>query len=207
MRIMRKPLFFILLSLVPASLLAQGPVQRFELTPFVGYRLNTDFEAVSGDFFDADVEIEEGATYGVILDIPLGESGWKLELLANRQESTLIVDEGLLAPTLELGDIDLGIYHAGLLYQWQAGGQVEPFIVFSGGITRLDPDFIGVSAENRMSGSFGGGIKVFFTDNVGLRLEGRGYWTDIDDAELSERWDADDALFQGEASAGLIFAF
>lgn len=203
---MRKTLF-ILLLLVPAGLLAQGSGQRFELTPFVGYRLNTDFEAVSGDFFDADVEIEESATYGVILDIPLGESGWKLELLANRQESTLIVDEGLLEPTLELGDIDLGIYHAGLLYQWNAGGQVEPFIVFSGGITRLEPDFAGVSAENRVSGSFGGGVKVFFTDNVGLRFEGRGYWTDIDDAEVSDRWDAEDALFQSEASAGLIVAF
>jgi hypothetical protein len=203
---MRKTVFS-LLFLVPAGLLAQAPKpQRFELTPTVGYRLNSDFDAVSGDFFDASVEIEESATYGAIFDIPLGESGWKLELLANRQDSTLIVNRGLLDPTIELGDITLGTYHVGFLYQW-GPGQVEPFIVFSGGLTRLEPDFPGVSGDNRLSGSFGGGVKLFFSDNIGLRLEARGYWTDLSDAEVNDRFDADEALYQGEGSAGLIIAF
>jgi hypothetical protein len=203
-----KNALFALLVLAPASLLAQGPQpQRFELTPVVGYRLNSDFDAVSGDFFDANVDIEESATYGLLFDIPLGESGWKLELLANRQESTLIVDEGILDPTLELGDLSLGIYHVGLLYQW-GPGQVEPFIAFAGGLTHIAPDFPGVKADNRLSGSLGGGVKVFFTDNVGLRLEGRGYWTDLsDDNNNDRRFESEDALFQGEASAGLILAW
>lgn len=197
--------FFAFLFLIPTALLAQGS-SGFELTPTVGYRLSSDFDAATGDLFDTDVEIEESTSFGATFDIPLGSDGWKLELLANRQESSFIVDRGLFDPELELGDVILDTLHAGFLYQWGLG-QVEPFIVFAGGLTRIDPQFESAGAENRISGSLGGGVKIFFADNVGLRLEARGYWIDLDDTEFGRRYDSEDALVQTEGSAGLIIAF
>ncbi|HVR98082.1 MAG TPA: hypothetical protein VMW27_15800 [Thermoanaerobaculia bacterium] len=204
-------IFLAFLLLTPTVLIAQGP-PRFELTPAVGYRLDSDFET-SGDLFDVDVQIEESASFGATFDIPLGATGWKFELLANRQESSFIVDRGLFDPEDELGDVILDTYHAGILFQWGLG-QVEPFFVFSGGLTRIDPQFEGASAENRLSGSLGGGVKIFFADNVGLRLEGRGYWVDLGDSEFDDHhhdYDDDyyyeDALLQAEGSVGLIIAF
>ena len=199
--------FFVLAFLLPAAVFAQPG--RFEITPFAGYRLSGDFDAQSSDVFDPDlnVEIEESAIYGVLLDIPLSRN-WQIELLANRQRSAFIIDRGLLEPSRELGDVDLTIVHAGLLLQWGAG-QVNPFVTISGGLTRIDPQFSELDADNRFSTSFGGGAKVFFGENVGLRLEARGFWTDLDTGfeDRFDRYDSGDGLFQGEASAGLIIAF
>jgi Outer membrane protein beta-barrel domain len=205
---MRRALLTLTLLLIPA--LAAAQPGDFELTPFAGYRLGGEFDAANTDLFDDDLdaEIEEGGIFGVILGIPL-TPGWKLELLASRQESTFIIDEGLFSPTEELGDVTLTFYHAGFTYEW-GRGQVNPFITGTLGLARIEPDFPELNAENRFSGSLGGGAKIFFSPNVGIRLEGRGYWTDLgtDWDDRFDRYDSDgDGLFQAEASAGLIFAF
>lgn len=207
---MRKALFavLLLLPLLPASAAAQFP--RFEITPTVGYRFNGDFDLSGDDLFDQNAEIEESSVFGATVDIPLNEN-WQLELLANRQESTFILDEGLFEPETELGDVDLSYFHVGLLYQWGLG-QVNPYFAFSGGLARIEPDFSALEAENRFSASLAGGVKFFFSPNVGLRLEGRGYWTNLDtefndDDDRFDRYDDSDALYQGEVSAGLILAW
>ncbi|HYO13676.1 MAG TPA: outer membrane beta-barrel protein [Thermoanaerobaculia bacterium] len=206
---MRKALFTLALLLIPA--LAAAQPANFEITPLAGYRLGGEFDASNEDFFeddDLEAEIEENGIYGVIFAIPL-TPGWKLELLANRQESTFIIDEGLLSPTIELGDVTVSMYHAGFAFDWGLG-QVRPFIVGTLGLARIEPDFPELNAENRFSASLGGGAKIFFSPNVGLRLEGRGYWTDLgtDWEDRYDRYDSDaGGLFQAEASAGLIFAF
>ena len=81
---------------------------------------------------------------------------------------------------------------------------MHPYGVFSVGSTRLSPDVPGVASVSRLSTSGGGGVKVFFDQHVGLRFEGRLYWTDTDRAK---HWWNDHDLWQKEASAGLILAF
>lgn len=199
--------------LLPAAagvLAAQGGA--FEITPLAGYRFSGQvaaYDRFDEELVDTDIEVEEGEFFGVLLGIPLTPN-WKLELLANRQESTFILDEGLFEPIQELGDVTLSYYHVGLLYEW-GRGQVRPFIVGALGLAQIEPDSPRVDTEDRFSGSLGAGVKVFFSRNVGLRLEGRGYWTDFD-AGLEDdfgrrRREVDEALYQGEASAGLILAF
>lgn len=196
-----------LLPLIPAAASAQ--VSRFEITPFVGYRLSgeVDNSADIGFDFRSDVEIDEGAHYGLMFDIPLSRN-WQLELRASRQSTSFTVDEGLLSPSENLGDVDLGLYHAGFLLQW-GEGQVSPFVVASLGLARLEPDFPELDAENYLSGSFGGGIKVFLADNVGLRFEGRGTWLDLetDFDNRYDRYDSDGVTWLPEGSAGIIFSW
>jgi hypothetical protein len=203
---MRRALF-VLLLLFPAAVFAQPG--RFELTPFAGYRLAGDFEADSSDAFDPrlNVEVEEGGVYGVMFNIPLSPN-WQIELLANRQQSSFRIDRGFLEPETELGDVDLTTVHGGILLQW-GEGQVNPFLVVSAGITRIEPKFRNLDSDDRFSTSFGGGAKVFFSDNVGLRLEARGFWTDLDTGfdDRFDRYDSGDGLFQGQGSVGLIIAF
>ena len=209
---MRRALF-LFFFLLPAAAFAQpGYLDsgRFEITPFAGYRLQGDFDASSSDSVfsrDLNVEVEEGAVYGLILGIPLNRS-WQIELLANRQESSFIIDEGLFDPETELGDVTLTYLHAGLLFQW-GEGQVNPFVTGSIGLARIDPEFDELDADDRFSASFGGGVKILFAENVGLRLEARGYWTDLDTGfdDRLDRYDEGDGLFQGEGSLGLVIAF
>ncbi len=196
-----------LLPLLPAVATAQP--RRFELTPFAGYRLSgeVDNSARLGFGRGSDVEIDEGSLFGATLDIPL-TSGFQLELLASRQSTSFTVDDGLLSPSRNLGDVDLSLFHAGFLYQW-GSGQVVPFAVASLGLARLDPDFVELDAENYLSGSFGGGVKLFFSDNVGVRLEGRGTWIDLetDFDNRYDRYDSDSVTWLPEGSAGIIFAW
>jgi hypothetical protein len=196
--------FFVLVLLLPAAAFAQPG--RFEITPTAGYRLEGDFDARSGDAFDPDlnIKVDESAVFGLI---PLAPN-WQLEILANRQQSSFIEDRGLLTPATTLGDVDLTIVQGGFLFQW-GEGQVSPFVVATAGLTRIDPQFDDLESDDRFSASLGGGVKLFFSGNLGLRLEARGYWTDLDTGfdDRYDRYDSGDGLFQGEATAGLIIAF
>jgi hypothetical protein len=204
---MRRVLFALAFGLIPAVALAQ-PV-RFEITPFGGYRLKGDFDARSNNAFDPrlNVKIDDSAVFGATLDIPLNRN-WQLEILANRQRSSFIVDQGLFEPTTTLGDVDLTMVHAGFLLQW-GEGQVNPFITASAGVTHIAPKFHELSSDNRFSASLGGGAKIFFNPNIGLRLEARGFWTDLDTGfrDRYDRYDNRQGLYQGEGSVGLIIAF
>ncbi|HXU32084.1 MAG TPA: outer membrane beta-barrel protein [Thermoanaerobaculia bacterium] len=189
---------------------AQG---QFQITPTAGYRTSGQLTATNRDFLnDADIEVDKSSVFGVIVDIPFGQSGFGFEVLANRQESAFTLDPGIFEPSEQLGDVEISYLHGGIYYEW-GGGQVVPFISATGGVTRIDPKFSDLEAEDRASASLGGGVKIFFNRNLGLRLEGRGYWTDLDarfrDDDDDRRRDRDinQALYQGEASAGLIFAF
>ncbi len=204
---MRRAFFTFVLLLLPTVAVAQPG--RFELTPVAGYRLEGDFDAQSSDVFDPDlnVKVDESAVFGLILDIPVAPN-WQLEILANRQRSSFIEDRGLLTPSSTLGDVDLTILQGGFLFQW-GEGQVSPFVTAAAGLTRIEPKFNDLSSDDRFSASLGGGVKLFFSHNLGLRLEARGYWTDLDAGfdDRDDRYDSRDGLYQGEATAGLILAF
>jgi Outer membrane protein beta-barrel domain len=203
---MRRALFGLTLLLLPAASHAQSG--RFELTPMAGYRLEGDFDARRSDAFDPrfNVKVDESAVYGGRFDIPLSPN-WQLEILANRQQARFVSDRGLFTSPAILGDVDLTTVQAGFLLQW-GEGQVNPFIAAAAGLTRIDPKFDALSSDDRFSVSLGGGVKIFFSPHVGLRLEARGYWTDLDtENQGRDLFDTDSSLSQGEGSAGLIVAF
>jgi hypothetical protein len=136
-----------------------------------------------------------------------------LELLASQQSTELRFDQGLFGGDADIADLDVTYFHVGMLVQGD-NPEVTPFFVASAGATRLDPDVPGADTESRFSVSLGGGVKVFFSRNIGLRFEGRGFWTAIDDSDddFCDRgcdWDDydNDDLTQGQASLGLIFAW
>ena len=210
---MRRALYALVLSLslVPTAAVAQGA--RFEVTPFAGYRLSSEVEDFADIGFDnpSDVEIDESPTYGLIFDIPLSRY-WQLELSASLQNTAFSADEGLLSPSEDLGDVDIGLYQAGFVLQW-GDGQVHPFAVASLGLARIEPDLVALDAENYLAGTFGGGVKIFFSENVGLRLEARGTWidlgTDFNDHHHNDYYDDYnyDVTWLPEAAAGVIFSW
>ena len=217
---MRRPAFVFvsLLAAWPALATAQNyqtypgyARERFEITPTIGYRMGGELSASDNELFEVDVEVDESEVYGLKVAIPIGVPGVQLELLAMQQESSFNSDGGLFSPDIELADIDISYYHVGLIWDW-GPGQVNPFVAVAAGLARIDPDLPQVDAENRFSGSLAGGVKIFFAPNVGVRLEGRGYWTVIDDEYGDDRgccyhYSYNEDFYQLEATAGLIVAF
>lgn len=202
---MRKVAVF-LLFLSPAVATAQE--RRIELTPFIGYQFGGDLE-LHDEFGRFGVDLDESQSYGLILDIPVSRS-LQVELVLNRQPTQLEVDEGLFAPPVVLADADLTYLHGGLLWHW-GPGQVRPFVGLTAGVTNIDPDLAGSESETRFSIGLSGGAKIFFSRHVGLRLEARGWFTDIDERDdvhhCCPHHEDSSGLDQGQVAAGLILAF
>lgn len=180
-----------------------------ELTPFAGFRWGGTIFARQSFVFGEDVDVAPSANFGVNFAIPLGDSGLKLELMANRQSSELESGGGLFEPNNEVADIDITYLHAGLQIPFARSRNATPYFVGSAGLANLDPQIFGVSAEQRFSASAGLGVKVPMSRNLSLRFEGRGYYTALeeeDDCFVCEYFYNED-FYQGEVNAGLVFSF
>lgn len=212
MKSMKRLALVLCLLALPTAALADGDY-RWELTPHLSYHFGGDFNSEANAPLGSDLELDDGAAIGITFDIPMSEN-LQLELLLNHQESDLFFDGGIFGPDIKTIDAEITYAHVGLLAQF-GRADVTPYFVVSGGITRIDPSYAGAGADDRFSASLGGGIKLFFTPWIGLRFEGRGFWTHLDNYEVTcdRRFDRDvcydyrDYLSQGELTVGLIFAW
>jgi hypothetical protein len=180
----------------------------FELTPFVGYRWGGTIFADQSFLFTRDVDVASSANFGVNFAIPVGDTGLKLELMANRQSSELETGGGLFEPDNEVADIDVTYLHAGLQIPFATSRNARPYFIVSAGLANLDPQILGVDAEQRFSASAGVGIKVPMSRALSLRFEGRGYYTALEEDECSIcEYFYNQDFYQGEVNAGLVFSF
>jgi len=221
---MRKLFLLALLILaVPSVLLAQDDWRNrrgrndnyrrgdnaFELTPFVGYtyggRLFADQTGLA-----ENVRAQSSANFGADFAIPIGWEGFKLELMANHQDTHLTAGSGLFSPSDRIADFAVTYYHAGLIIPFAQSRSATPYIVVSAGVANLDPDIAGSTSENRFSASGGLGVKVPFNRNVGLRLEARGYYTTLPNDNACRRCYYDYSyrdFYQGQTNVGVYFRF
>jgi opacity protein-like surface antigen len=143
----------------------------FEITPFAGYTWGGQFsDSVTG----TTLKVDETANYGVMVDIKQDEQR-QIELYFSRQATQLKTDSGLFTGN-PLFDLDIEYYHLGGTYGADSG-KARPFAVGTFGVTHMVPHGPGLDALTKFSLSLGGGVKLFATDRVGLRLEGRWFGT------------------------------
>jgi hypothetical protein len=219
---MRQFLYAGFLLLAPAgALLAQN--QHIEITPQIGYRLEGDAQfddarpGIPGGVHQG--EVDEGDVKGLTVSFPVHRH-LQIEILARRQDTELTGDSGLFGVPNRLAGLEITHVHAGIATQW-GDGQVQPFAAFSLGVAQLKIDLPGADTEDQFSASMGGGVKIYFSDHIGLRLEGRGFWTGLDDNSSNScrgrncscdrfgdctGWN-DSGISQLEGTVGLIFAF
>ncbi|MGA7614119.1 MAG: outer membrane beta-barrel protein [Thermoanaerobaculia bacterium] len=197
--------------LFPSLVWAQSA--KFEVTPFGGYRWGGTITTYDTNLFGTDVDVKDSGAYGVLLGVPIGYNV-QFELMADRQSTSLQTGHGLFEPNQNVADIDITYYHAGLLYQWDTATRgIQPFIVGSLGVADLNLHVPGVSNESRFSGSLGGGVKIAVNRNVGIRLEGRGFWTNTTDNNrdhcsfCNDYYSYNNDLYQGEVRVGLSLGF
>lgn len=195
-------------TIIVITLLAGTPLsaQGIEIAPFGGYRFGGDlFEIAAGRPLD-----EDGASaLGLVFDFPLW-SGFQIEGLVSRQESDVLVP---LRPSgaLVRRQISVDQWHGGALQEFM-DGPVRPFLTSTFGLTRYAADF---DSEIRFAMSAGGGVKLFPSSHVGLRLDGRVIATFIDASGNAFACTPGACLvalhvnvaWQAEFSAGVVFKF
>jgi hypothetical protein len=163
-----------LVLLVPTLAYAQSGV---ELTPSFGFRWGGKLYAEDSSLLTHDVEVQSSDTWGLNLNFPVNEH-FQIELLASKQSTQFGNENGLFEQSSDHVDVDISYAHIGMLWQWPVNDWA-PYIATSIGVGHIDPNLRGATAEDRFSASFAWGFKLRLADHVGLRIEQRGYWTDL----------------------------
>lgn len=195
---MRKTALILLFSAV-AITPSVTEAAEFEITPFIGYQFGGDVTTVyQGQ--QQDVSVSSSENFGIVLSLGLSEY-FQLELLYNTQDTS--ADAKRFDDSLGLG---IDYWQIGMLWGFDPDAQVNPYFVLGLGGAWLSPE--GFSNFSRFSGSIGGGAKIFFSESIGLRLEGRFYATHINNDSIycDPLWcyGWPNRLYQFDVSAGLI---
>jgi hypothetical protein len=187
---------------------SRAAAQTFELAPFVGYRVGGDFYEVA---VGQPVDTDGAPSVGLLADLRLRPlaPGLTLTFLFTRQQPRVEVRQDFFNPPVRVR-VTVDHWHAGATQEF-SGGRARPFLTGLVGLTRYG---LPHDSEARFSLAGGGGVKLFATPNLGVRLDGRVFATF--DA-LGARGvcggygcfvGIDASVFwQGEASAGIVFAF
>ena len=150
--------------LAGSGVLAQG----VEVTPFGGYRFGGDFfELIAAQPLDRDGAL----TLGVAVDVPFTRET-QVEAIFTRERANLRVTA---TPSFSATSV-IDHWLVGGLTELQ-GGTVRPFLTGLVGLTRYATEG---DSEIRFAVSAGGGVKLFPTSRVGVRLDGRAFTTIVD---------------------------
>jgi len=180
-----------------------------EITPFGGYRVGGGFFEVStGRVVDEDA----APTVGLVVnaDIGLETPGLKFEGLFSHEEVRVEVRPNSPFEFPAIVRVEVDQIQVGGIQEF-ASTRVRPFLTGLVGVTRYAaPGDI----ELRFAVGAGGGVKLFPTRHIGLRLDGRAYVTfvDVDSSGVCGGYGCligfnVSPIWQGDFTAGLIIAF
>lgn len=163
---------------------AAGNAGDVELGGYAGYGWLDDYAPI----FPKN-DLLYGARLGVFFT-----RDWSFEVSAQRIKSEI---EGI-----DDSDVNLDALRGNLLYNFPTGGMVRPFITGGVGWEKFDPespDIFDEFVSKTFGWNVGAGLRLNFTDAVGLRIDGR--YVDSNPDEFDEK--------EGnvEANAGLSFYF
>jgi hypothetical protein len=157
-----------LLSIIVFNVLsfAQFKQQQIEVTPFVGYFLTSNLSTLDGDLV-----IDHNFNYGGVLDIRVSDDLF-IELLYNRTDTEVRFKQEYFDTIKYVFDMSIEYFQAGAHVEVETG-KFRPFAAFTLGATYFKPLDDKVNSDWRFSFTAGGGIKYYFTDNLGVRLQWR----------------------------------
>jgi hypothetical protein len=139
--------------------------QKIELSPFVGYETGGRLYTDQGYLY-----VGNGMDYGASINYSY-KPGRQFELSYSHMKSDLDVDEGY--NRVSVCDLSVNYYSVGVLREFGEGGKMKPYGLASLGIVNYRPLSGEYSNENLMHFSFSGGVKIFQSDKIGFRLQGR----------------------------------
>jgi hypothetical protein len=192
-----------------ACLVGSGRIlsaQSVEIAPIAGYRFGGDFfELISG----RPVDLDGAPAVGGVVNVPIS-NGLQFEGLFTHQHAHVVVPARPFSPATRWR---MSVDH------WQAGGlqefgreRLRPFLTGTLGLTRYAAE-----GDNhiRFTLGAGGGTKLFPTEHVGLRLDGRIFATFVDTEGSLLACSPGvcflalhaDIVWQAEFTAGVVFAF
>lgn len=165
---MKKILPLLLTMLIPSLSHADGT----EVSLFSGYRSGGDMENADTG---TKASFDEASSYGIIIAKDYGPEH-VMEFLYSHQTTDL------RSGGQKLMNLDIEYFQVGGSQIW-ADKKIDKFFGGTLGAIHLSPNGAAGTSESKFAMSFGGGIVYKFTENIGLRLEVRGYFSSIGNSE------------------------
>jgi len=178
------------------------------VTLYGGYRSGG---TLTDESTGSSVSVINDASYALAVDIGLDRQT-QAQLFYSHQKTALSTQS--FAPTLNNEGLTIDYYHVGGTYFFEEVG-TGGYVAGGFGATHVSPDRGDLNSETFLSGNIGMGYMVPLGKHVGLRFEVRGYGTLINNDSALFCSDNvgcvatinGDALYQGEALAGLSIRF
>lgn len=211
--------WFVIAATIPVA--AQP---RVEVSVFGGWTLS---DGVSGDAIVAGdgniydrADPDDSGSFGFSVGVLLGEN-MEAGFLYGLQPTTLVLGG---TADRDLGDLNVTTYHGYFAYNFgPADSRIRPFLFGGLGATSFGDVEVTAAGQDRTIGgetqfstTWGGGVKVFPSEHVGIRVAGRwtptyiktdsfGWWCD----PYWGCWLVGDAQYanQFELSGGVTFRF
>jgi hypothetical protein len=162
------------LSLVASQTQAQRyGRKKFEIVPYGGYFFSGNINTAGGT-----INIKDSYNYGLIFDVAVHREV-QLELFWSQSENDVEVVSSLNL-LKDKFKVSTSYFQIGANYAL-GRKNVRPFGVFTIGAVYFSPSpgqtsNYTYSDEWRFAMSFGGGVKIYLSDSIGLRLQGRLMW-------------------------------
>ncbi len=158
-------LMVIALFLAPAT---HSFSQTIDISPFYGWQMNGKVK-----FYQGEIKTDDNPLFGATMDVMLGQ-GTGLRLSYSRTETTSYF-RPYFGYDLDFPATDFRIaneyYQIGTIKSI-AKGNIEPFGVFTLGAARYHALDLNVDDTWRFSITAGLGVKIFFNDKIGIKLQG-----------------------------------
>ncbi len=195
--------FLVVLSITFFSLGLRA--QSIEITPTYGYQFGGKLKGVRGDF-----RIESAPAYGVTLEVGNDDLPIKISAFWLRQDSRGLYQEFGQREEY-LWDVATEYFQLGATKEG-GDGTVVPFGTFTLGATNFAPKTDDYSDELKFSATLAGGVKIFPTEKLGIRIHmrmlmpfqygGGGLWCGTGGCGVNAG--ASTAFIQGEAGGGVV---
>ena len=145
-----------------SSMLAQ-----IEITPQAGYQIGSKYNYNGGYLKLADSE-----QFGITLNVDINDDGGQVEVMYAYQNAELRVQDYFFYP-YETFISDITVHHVqfGFIQNFNDEEKLKPFAGLSGGFSIFDPSDSFYASRTKFSFGLTGGIKYFFTDRLGMRLQ------------------------------------
>ena len=142
---------------------------KFDITPSYGYVFSTNLYTAQGDLILVD-----SPDFGLTLDIGHAKlpGGMMIQLMYNRQDTKMDLKEWPSGVRSTLFDLIVEYYQIGVVRPLQMG-KVQPYGVVGLGAASFNPVGSTWGTEWLFAAHFGGGAKIFLSESIGLRLQGR----------------------------------
>jgi len=202
----------VLVALMGSAAPAAAQSHKFEITPFVGYMFGGEVAV-----WDGNLRLQDDMNYGLVLNFVVNRSG-ELEASYTRQDTKLDFDEFRVGRR-SIYDVSVNVWQFGGHYRFNPTATVRPFFSGTLGFThygvgdKLDDDAPNLSSDTFFSIVLGGGVKIFPSERIGIRLAGHlystilssggGFWCGTGGCGVGlSGW----GVWQGDVQAGLTIA-